>query len=114
MKQNEIQALPKLNRECFENLFNVYQTNDGMHYYNLLQTIVFPDNLPESLFTKHIISYEDTWPLISYNNYKTPNLWWVLMFANKISNPTKKLKNGDVINVPIMDLVQEILAQISK
>jgi LysM repeat protein len=114
MKQNNISGLSRLDRECYENLFNVYQTKDGMYFYNIIQSIVFPEKLPASLFDFYTITREDTWPLISYKNYKTPNLWWILMYANNILDPTKPLKVGEEIKVPILPVVEEVLTQIAK
>jgi hypothetical protein len=114
MKQNQISDLPTLETECFENMFNVYKNEDGIYYYNLLQTIVFPKNLPQSLFTSYVISYGDTWPLISHKNYDTPNLWWIILFANEIQDPTKKLISGQSIKIPVIDVVKEVLSELRK
>ncbi len=111
MKQNQIQDLKKLKNENFENIFNVYQES-GMYYYNLLQTIHFPQDLPQSLFTTYVISYGDTWPLISFKNYKTPNLWWLILLANGINNPLEPLVLSTTIKIPVNSVVREVLTQI--
>ena len=36
MKQNQIEELKKLNVENMENIFNVYQEQDGMYFYTLV------------------------------------------------------------------------------
>ena len=113
MKQNEISDLPKLDAENFENIFNVYNDENGMYFYNLLQTVVFPPNLPLNLFTTYSISYGDTWPYISYKTLNSPNLWWIILLANDILDPTKMPKNGTLIKIPIMAVVKEVLHQIS-
>lgn len=114
MKQNQINNLPKLDDENFENIFNVYQDENGMYFYNLLQTVVFPKNLPQNLFTDYTIRYEDSWPYISYKTLNSPNLWWIIVLANDIVNPTKLPPPGTIIKVPIVDVVREILSQIGK
>lgn len=114
MKQNQIEELKKLNVENMENIFNVYQDQDGMYFYNLLQTIVFPQNLPVNLFTSYTIVYGDTWPFISYKTLNSPNLWWAILLANNIQDPTKPLVNGDAIKIPIIDVVKSILSQIGR
>lgn len=111
MRQNEITDLEKLTPENMENIFNVYKEEDGMYYYNLLQTISFPQDLPANLFTTYDIKYEDTWPFISFKQYNTPNLWWVILLANNIHNPLSKLVPGTTIKIPINIVVQNILAQ---
>ncbi len=112
MKQNQFLELSKLDAENIENIFNVYQDANGMFFYNLLQTISFPQNLPNNLFTTYTLAYGDTWPFVSYKNYKTPNLWWIILLANNIQNPTTKLYPGTTIKIPISIVVKEILAQI--
>jgi LysM repeat protein len=114
MKQNQISALEKLHPENLENIFNVYQDSDGLYYYNLLQTIAFPQNLPLSLFNNYTVSYGDTWPYISYKSYNTPNLWWVILLANNIQNPLEPLLPGTSIKVPIDLVARDVLAQIGR
>lgn len=114
MKQNQISQLPKLDVESYENIFNVYQDDNGMYYYNLLQTISFPSNLPLSLFTSYVVKYGDSWPFISYKNFNTPNLWWLILLANNIQNPLEPLINGTVLKIPKTEVVKEVLAQIGK
>lgn len=112
-KQNQIEDLPKLDAENLENIFNVYRDKNGMYYYNLLQTISFPDNLPLSLFTSYTIKYGDTWPFISFKTLNSPNLWWVILLANKIQNPVISPLPGTVIKIPLIQVVREILSQLN-
>lgn len=114
MRQNDINDLEKLREENFENIFNVYQDENGTYFYNLLQTVVFPQDLPISLFTTYTIGYGDTWPFISYKTLKSPNLWWVILLANNIQNPIAPLVNGTQIKIPTQTVVREILAQIGR
>ena len=114
MKQNQIKELPFLRIENYENMFNVYQNSNNMYFYNLLQTIAFPEGLPANLFFKYDICAGDTWPFISYKVYDTPNLWWVIMYANEIMDPTKNPVPGTTIDIPKTQVVNEILVQIGK
>jgi len=128
MNQNQIPALDKLHPENMENIFNVYQEADGLYYYNLLQTIAFPQDLPLNLFTSYNVTYGDTWPYISYKNYNTPNLWWIILLANNIQNPMTLVTNpsptftpplnsivpGSTIRIPIAVVVKDVLAQIGR
>ena len=113
MKQNQINTLPKLDNELLENIFNVYQEN-GMYFYNILQSIQFPQVLPSNLFTVYRIVHGDTWPFISYKTLKSPNLWWLLLLVNNITNPLEPLKTGSVINVPVEDVTREVLMKLIK
>jgi hypothetical protein len=114
VKQNQLKELPRLNAENFENIFNVYQDQDGMYFYNLLQTIIFPQNLPANLFTQYVVAYGDTWPFISFKALGSPNLWWIILLANNIQNPLEPLVNGTIIKIPIMDVVKEVLTQMNR
>jgi hypothetical protein len=114
MKQNQIKELTNLDFENMENIFDVYRDQDGMYFYNLLQTIIFPTDLPLNLFISYTIKYGDTWPFISHKTLNSPNLWWIILLANNIQDPTKPLVNGDIIKIPIMSVVKEVLAQIQK
>lgn len=112
-KQRDIEDLPKLSIENFENIFNVYKDEKGMYFYNLLNSIIFPKNLPSSLFSQHVIAAGDSWPLISYKYYNTPNLWWIILLANDITNPILFPKVGTLLLIPTNDVVREILNQLN-
>ena len=112
-KQNQISELPRLSPELMENAFKVYYDKSFGHYYNLLETIVFPQNLPPTFFDVYETQYNDTWPLISYKSYNTPNLWWIILLANNINNPTKKLEVGTELLIPTISTVKLILNEIS-
>ncbi len=112
MKQNQIEDLPKLDDENYENIFNVYVDSDGRYFYNLLQSISFPQNLPINLFETYNIKPKDTWPYISYKTLGTPNLWWLILHANGIINPTEQPVSGTILKIPVQEVVKEILFQL--
>lgn len=113
MYQNEIDDLPKLDLENFENVLNVYQDQDSFYYYNLLETVFFPDNLPDSYFNTYTVKFEDTWPLISYKAYGSTKLWWIIAYANNVINPITFLQVGKRIKVPKNFVVTEIITDIN-
>lgn len=113
MLQNSINDLPKLDNENYENIFNVYTDKNGYYYYNLLQTVVIPDSLPEGYYDNYSAVYGDTWPFISYKTYNTPNLWWTILSVNKITDPTKQPIPGQQIKVLKSSFVSDILSQIT-
>lgn len=112
MKQNDIEELPKLRNENYENIFNVYADKDDRYYYNLLQTVAFPQNLPEGYFEPYDIVYGDTWPFISYKVYKSPYSWWIILLANNIKNPITSLVPGTRIKIPKIQVVKIIVSQL--
>lgn len=112
MYQNQIKELKKLKEANYENIFSVYQNEEGNYYYNLLQTIHFPSNLPDSFFSEYIIEYGDTLPVIAHKNYNNLRLWWVIAQANDIINPTIKLEPGSALKIPKTYIVKSIITQI--
>lgn len=114
MKQNEINELEKLSPENLENIFNVYQDEQGMYFYNLLQTISIPQNLPSSLYNSYSIKQGDTWPFISHKTLNNPNLWWIILMVNNIQDPTKKIEPGTTIRIPKTTFVSQVVSQIRR
>jgi len=111
MKQNNLSDLPKLKNEYYENIFNVYTDENDYYYYNLIQTLSFPQNLPEGYFTPYDIVYGDTWPYISYKNYRTISGWWIILLANNIKNPITSLVPGTRIRIPKIQVAKIIISQ---
>jgi len=113
MYQNSIKELPRLQQDRYENIFQIYQDKDDKYYYNLLETIVFPENLPDGIFGEYNVTPGDTLPFISHKLFGTINLWWVVALVNKINNPTETLEPGTLLKVPSVDIIREILVQIN-
>jgi hypothetical protein len=114
-KQSQISDLPQLAPELMENIFHVYKDDkSNFYYYNLLQSVVFPKDLPLSFFTEYTCGYEDTWPVISYKHYKTPNLWWLILLANNIMDATKQPQSGTTLQIPTQKTANLVLAQINQ
>jgi hypothetical protein len=112
MKQNRFTDLPRLTNENYENIFDIFTDKDDRYFYNLLQTIAFPQNLPDGYFDLYNIVYGDTWPFISYKVYNTPNVWWIILLANNINNPITSLVPGTTIKIPKIQLVKIVLAEL--
>ena len=98
------------------NLFHVYEKQNEGLYFNLNRTIniIKSEDIAETNFTYYQINQGDTWTLISYKNYGTIKLWWLICKTNGINNPvatdpeqgnTLKILNKDVVN-QILDLVK--------
>lgn len=113
MYQNDFTDLPKLNNENYENIFQVYTDEDKKYFYNILQTIAVPSSLPEGYFDYYQTKYGDTWPLISYKVYRTPNLWWLILPFNNILDPTQMPENGTKLKILKVQYARNVLNQIS-
>ena len=113
MNQNNIPALPNLTQDRYENIFNVYTDENDYYYYNLLESIVLPQGLPDSFFNYYVTTPGDTLPFVSYKNYGTINLWWAICVANNIINPTQIFDTGTSIKIPTPTIIREIIKQIN-
>lgn len=87
-KQNDITELPSLDKFRYENIFNVYQNSDNRYYYNLLRKVNFPDNIDETYYTTYTVQINNIpYTYISYEQYGTIYLWWLICAVNNITNP---------------------------
>lgn len=113
MKQFDI---PNFNTDYNDlaNLFNVYNDKDGNPYFNINRTIYFKDvaNLPPAAFVSYQIKESDTWTSISYDNYATHTLWWLICSYNNIMDPTTFPEPGTIIKLPTNSVVDLVLKQI--
>ena len=113
MYQNDIKDLPPLKKTNYENIFNLYLDENDRYFYNLLQTVVIPTNLPEGYYDEYDVVYGDTWPFISYKSYNNPNAWWIIVDTNNVMDPTVQPTPGTKIKILKLQYVKLILNQIS-
>jgi hypothetical protein len=111
--QNSIQDLPKLNNQRYENIFKMYDLKTGQHYYNLLRSIHFPDNIDNTQITYITVKQSLPWTAISFNVYQTIELWWLICLLNKIDNPIKAPAIGTILKVLNPYAVKNVLNEIS-
>lgn len=97
--QNQIKDLPNLNDLRYENIFKVYKTDNNHYYYNILNTVTIPADLDPSAYYYINYNKHTPWTVISYNQYGTTNLWWLIVLANQIRNP---LKADDISQIKII------------
>jgi len=113
MVQNEINELPRLEDERFENIFNIYLDRGNKYFYNLLQGISLPTNLPDGAYTTYRVVPGDTLPYISYKLFNTIGLWWTICLANNIDNPTIKLEPGTELKIINNNLLKLLILEIN-
>lgn len=111
-KQNSISNLPQLKNTRYENIFKLYKTDNQQYYYNLLQSIYLPENIDDNYVFYQQINNKTPWTIISFNAYKTIDLWWLICLANKIYNPIKFPEAGSVVKVVKPQYVSTILNEI--
>ncbi len=112
MKQGQIADLPILTDYDYENIFSVYKEDDK-YFYNLLATTSFPDDLDPSFYTLYEVTGSDIWPLISYRQYGTIKLWWLICSVNNIINPLIMPPAGTKLKMLNSDAVNEVLKTIN-
>jgi hypothetical protein len=114
MKQSEFTDLPTISLYRYENFFNIYTDSNGFRFYNLLKSInLFPANNSE-VEEVYNTTYNDTWHLISFKNYNTMDLWWLVCAYNQIINPVKMPEPGTQIKILKSSYVSAIISEINK
>ena len=114
MKQNTVADLPSLNITRYERLFDIYEDKNNIYYYNILKTINFDQsNMSPDIYTIYTTTAGDSYPLISYKKYQTIDLWWLICSFNNISDPTKLPEPGTQLKVLGVELINNILNNIS-
>ena len=112
MKQNNITELPSINSNRYENLFNVFTTtkdNNYYYYYNILNKITIPDTTSNSVYQAYRVNKLLPLTTISYNNYNTIHLWWLIVVVNKIQNPVKLIAPGSILKILKQDYINNVL-----
>lgn len=113
MKRNDITDIKeKIFFQNYENLFNVYETDDGDYYYNITRKVNIPDDLSPQLFQLYIVVKGDTWTGLAHRFYGDVRLWWVICATNQIANPLSLPEAGQMLKVLGSDMVQPILSKI--
>lgn len=111
--QNSISNLPNLGPYRYENILKVYQNSDNQYFYNLIQSLFLPEKLdPRALFYT-TIQQQQPWTTISYNAYKTIELWWLILLTNNLYNPFELPAAGSVIKLIKPQYIPGILKDIN-
>lgn len=106
--QNEIADVRDLNGNLYENIFNVNLVNgNDFYYYNLLNKVVFPDDLSDEYVDELTTTTDKPWTMLSYQLYGNIQLWWTIVLLNKpeyifkakANNTYKYIKPGYMANV---------------
>lgn len=113
LKQNEITELASLENLRYENLFTVYQNVDGKYFYNLISKVNFPEEMDETFYSIYTTKNQEPWTMISYRNYRTPLLWWLICASNRIQNPVYFPEPGTRLKILKPEVVKGILQQIN-
>ena len=99
------------------NLFHVnYDADLGNNYltYNINRTMMLQniDTTPPNYFDLYQVKQNDTWLLISYNQYGTTLLWWLICKINGIINPIEDPEVGTELKILKTEFVSKIITGI--
>lgn len=108
---NDILQLTPLTEFNYENIFQMFQDGDYFSY-NILRKVKFPENISPEFFEWVEINVPMAWTIVSYKEYGTILLWWLICATNKIQNPTSLPPAGTIIKVIKPQYVRTVLDQI--
>ena len=116
-KQKDISQLPSISRDRYENIFNVYtadKDDSKYYYYNILKKIsIDTENIDPNVFKYIQVNRRLPWTSISYQEYKTQYLWWLILLTNNIVNPVILPEIGDVLRIVRPEYIKEIINQVN-
>jgi hypothetical protein len=95
----QIPNLPALSEYKYENIFKVFQNTEGYYFYNIIKKISFPDDIDQDLYTIERPIRTMPYTALSYDFYKTIDLWWLICLVNKISNPLSLIEPGTELKI---------------
>jgi hypothetical protein len=108
--QKDIETLEKLDEYQYENFLKLYLTENNQYYYNLQSfSVYFLDELDTVTYYEIEITKSMPWTAISYNEYRTMNLWWLIMVINKIYNPLEFPKAGSKLKILTAEYVKIVI-----
>jgi len=111
--QNEISILPKLATTRYENIFKLYQTSNKQYFYNIINSIQFPTEINPSVYYEITVSNKMPWTMISFNEYETMDLWWLICIVNKINNPVALAEPGIKLRIIRKEFLKFIFDEIN-
>lgn len=111
----EVTNPQKLSLYRFENFFKVFQDDiEGNLFYNILKNVsIFPAN-DTSIEDEYIVRPHDTWVYISYKQYNTIDLWWLVCEYNQIQNPTDFPEPGTKIKLLKSNYVHAVISELTR
>lgn len=90
-------------------IFNEYDTSEGISFKLLSKNVHFPDTNPE-IYSYVYTSENIPWTVLSFTLYDTIDYWWVLSSLNK--NQPFYAKKGYTIKYIPKSILEKILSYI--
>ena len=109
--QNNISGLSKLDEFKYENVFKVYDI-DNYYIYNLSNNLDIDTDLEPEFYNIYTVNRPTAWTIISYENYNTIDLWWLICLINGIINPIQFPETGTELKVLKPEYVRLVIDKI--
>lgn len=106
-----IDEIPPVGSDYYENIFNVYQTQDesNYYYYNIGRKVTIDINdVNEAYIEYYFIDRPMPLTTMSYKLFGTMHLWWLIAAMNQL-NAIEIPPSNTVIAVPKRIYLQNIL-----
>lgn len=94
----------------YSNLFNGYYTEEGIPFYLLDKSVIFPSDKSLDIYAKMYVDDDTPWTIMSYKLYGTIEYWWVLNSLNK--EMIFYAERGKEILVIHPDIIEDVLKKI--
>jgi len=105
--------LGSVSENSYENIFRTYLTENtdeqNFYYYNILNSVYLPKTLPVDTYYVITLQRSMPWTVVSYNEYRTVDLWWLIVLTNGITNPVLMPGAGTVLKIIKPDYVPLII-----
>lgn len=108
--------IPPVAGEYYENILNMYQTQDDSSYYyfNISNKVVVDmENINADYIDYYYIDAPMPLTTLSYRIFGTQHLWWLIVAMNNL-NPIDIPAAGTVIAVPKNQYVSDVLQTIKQ
>ena len=112
---NEVVELNEIDAYNFENFLRLYKTTDGQYFYNILSNYINIDTeLATSTYYEIRVQKSVPWTTLSYNEYRSIHLWWLIMEINNIKNPLDYPEPGTKLKILYPQYAKFVLDKISE
>lgn len=112
---NEVTDLKEIDAYNFENFLRLYKTTEGQYFYNILSNYINIDNeLATSTYYEIRVQKSVPWTTLSYNEYRSIHLWWLIMEINNIRNPLDYPEPGTKLKILYPQYAKFVLDKISE
>ena len=114
--RNDSTLFAELPDNSYENIFRIYSTkyfsDKEFFFYNITNSVYLPKDIPSAYYYTITVTRILPWTAISYNEYRTMNLWWLICAVNQIQNPVKYPVPGTELRIIRPEFVRTVLDNI--